>query len=457
MNAQSDPPQGLEEAPRPDGRLLSDRLSIGRLVAYALPAAPIVAIDTPISIYLPSFYASTGALGLSLIGSLVLAARLAEIPITLVAGAASDRLGPPGRRRRLWLAAATPVVMLAIWRLFIPPARPDAAYLLVWLMMSILGGVMLYINHIAWGSEAARGYDDRSRIQAARQAASVAGLLLVLLPPILIERTHPPDLERARMAAIAGFFLILLPLCVTLALRFAPERPQASQTAPPAGAGERPTFAAVVRALTTDRALRRLILVDLLDSGSIGVVTSLFVFLSRDIWRLGGLTSLLLLAYLGCGLVGLGPLMRIIRGRSKARAAAWMAIGISAALPGLALVPPGGAAIALVAILLLGFPSAANTALFDSMMGDIAAADARTGGKSRAGLYYALHMVVGRLGRGAAIAAAFWALDQVGFHPGAANPMGTTDAFRLIYVAAPMALQLAMAALLWTYPEPERR
>jgi Na+/melibiose symporter-like transporter len=146
--------------------------------------------------------------------------------------------------------------------------------------------------------------------------------------------------------------------------------------------------------------------------------------------------------------------MRLIRGRSKARAAAWMALGVSVALPGLALVPPGGAAIAFVAILLLGFPSAANTALFDSLMGDIAAADARKGGRSRAGLYYALHMVVGRLGRGAAIAVAFWALDRVGFHPGTANPAATADVFRLIYVAAPMGLQLAMAGLLWTYPEP---
>lgn len=451
MTARPDPPEGSEGAPRRD-----ERLPLGRLIAYALPAAPIVAIDTPIAIYLPSLYASTGALSLSLIGSLILIARMAEIPITLLAGAVSDRLGSPGRRRRLWLSVATPLVMLAIWRLFIPPAQPNSTYLLGWLSVSILGGVTLYLNHIAWGSEAARGYDERSRVQAARQAASVAGLVLVLVPPILIERTHPPDLEAARMAAIAGFFLILLPLCMAIALRFAPERPQIAPDAPLAARGGRPTLAALVRTLAADRALRRLILVDLLDSGSIGVVTSLFVFLSRDIWRLGGLTSLLLLAYLGSGLVGLGPVMRLIRGRSKARAAAWMALGVSVALPGLALVPPGGAAIAVVAILLLGFPSAANTALFDSLMGDIAAADARKGGRSRAGLYYALHMVVGRLGRGAAIAVAFWALDRVGFHPGTANPAATADVFRLIYVTAPMGLQLAMAGLLWTYPEPER-
>ena len=426
--------------------------SLARLIAYALPAAPGNAVDTPISIYLPAFYAATSGMSLSLIGALILAARIAEIPISLAVGAASDAVGPAGRRRRFWLALATPLAMLGIWRLFEPPAAPGPAYLLGWQLVVIVGGVALYLNHIAWGSETARGYGERTRIQALRQAASVTGLLLVLAPPILIERTHPPDLERARMAAIAGFFLILLPLCVGVALAFAPER---SQAHPPAAA-RRVSLSDLVEALAGDRALRRMLLVDLLDAGSIGVGTSLFVFLSRDVWRLGGQTSLLLLAYLACGLVGMAPVLRAIRGRRKSRAAAWIAIAISAVLPGLALVPPGGAAFAFAVVLLLGLPSAANTALYDSMMGDIAAAEARVEGESRAGRYYALHMIMGGLGRGGAVAGAFWALDLAGFHPGAANPPQALDSFRLLYVLSPMALQLSMAALLWRFPETER-
>ncbi|MBS0363506.1 MAG: MFS transporter, partial [Proteobacteria bacterium] len=347
MSERDDPPS---RAARP---------ALARLIAYALPAAPINAVDTPISIYLPAFYAATGAMSLSLIGALILAARIAEIPISLAAGAVSDAVGPAGRRRRFWLALATPLAMLGIWRLFEPPATPGPVYLLGWLLVVIVGGVLLYLNHIAWGSETATGYGERTRIQALRQAASVAGLLLVLAPPILIERAHPPDLERARMAAIAGFFLILLPACVGLALAFAPERSPAT-TAHSTG---RATLTELLRALAGNRSLTRMLLVDLLDAGSIGVVTSLFVFLSRDVWRLGGLTSLLLLAYLSCGLLGMGPVLRAVRGQRKPRAAAWIAIAISAVLPGLALVPPGGAGFAFAVVLLLGLPSAANTAL----------------------------------------------------------------------------------------------
>jgi GPH family glycoside/pentoside/hexuronide:cation symporter len=440
----TDPKDPMPATPGPNPA----RLSLGRLIAYALPAAPSSAVDTPISVYLPAFYASAAGLSLSLVGALILAARIAEIPITLAAGGVSDRWGPPRRRRRFWLIAATPMALIGIWRLFDPPPQPGGAYLLGWLLTVIVGGTFIYLNHIAWGAEASAGYDERTRVQAARQVASVAGLVLVLVPPILIEHAHPPDLERLRMLAIAGFFLLLLPLAVACAVLIAPERPT------PIAQSERPSLRAALAALAGDRALRRLLLIDLCDAVSIGVVTSLFVFVARDAWRLGGVTSLLLLSYLLCGLVALAPILKLARGRRKSRTVAWIALYISAALPVLLLVPPGGAAVAFAGVILLGAPSATNTALLDSMMADIAAADAARHGASRAALFYALHMVVGRIGRGLAVGIGFALLDVIGFHPHAANAPSALMDLRLIYLAGPLLTQLAIAGLMWSFPEP---
>jgi Na+/melibiose symporter-like transporter len=63
-------------------------------------------------------------------------------------------------------------------------------------------------------------------------------------------------------------------------------------------------------------------------------------------------------------------------------------------------------------------------------------------------------MIMGRVGRGLAVALAFAALERLGFHANAANPAGAVAGFKLIYVGAPVLLQLAIAAMMWSFPEP---
>ena len=431
-------------------RVSGNRLSFWRLSAFALPAAPIMAIDTPISVYLPAFYAGAG-LSLALVGALVFIGRIAEIPIALVAGGVSDRFGQARHRRKFWLVATTPAAMLALWLLFAPPTGPSGAYMLTWLLAVVVALTLLSINHAAWAAEVASGYRQRTRLQASRQVAAVAGLVAVLIPPILIERAHPANADQLRMQAIAGFIILLLPLSVAAAL-LAPEAPTPR---PPV---QRARWGEALAALRANRALRRLLLIDLCDAAALGVVTSLFVFLSRDIWGLGGLSSLLLLTYVISGVVFLGPILRAAGARSKPRTLAWIALGLAAALPTLLLAPPHGAALAFGCVLLLGAPSATNSALLDSLMGDIAAEDATTNGAVRTGLFYALHLIMGRVGRGVAIAAAYAVLDRIGFHPQAANAPAALTGFKLIYIAVPALFQLAIAALAWTFPEgPARR
>ncbi|MGZ3402475.1 MAG: MFS transporter [Phenylobacterium sp.] len=428
----------------------SRRLSLARLIAFAGPTAPAAAVDTPLSVYLPAFYASLGGLSLTTIGLLVFAVRAAEIPIALCLGMASDRFGPARNRRKAWVTLAVPVVLIGIWKLFVPPPAPGGAYLLGWLLVAVVGAVMLSINHVAWGAEIAADYRDRTRVQAARQVASVAGLVLVLVPPILIERAHPADTERLRMSGIALFFLALVPVTVGCAALFAPERPSLPKAS---GLSARPLRDAW-HVLAEDRALRRLIAAILCDAGGFGVVTSLFVFLARDVWDLGRMSSLLLLAYLLSGVVGLGPILRLARRQPKSRTLCWLALGLASLLPTILFVPSGGVGWAAACVLLLGAPSATNTALFDSMTADLSAAEATATSQPRAGLYFALQLIVGRLGRGIAAGACFGLLQLIGFHPHQGNTAAALTGFRLLYVAVPMVLQLAIAALMWRFPEP---
>jgi GPH family glycoside/pentoside/hexuronide:cation symporter len=419
-------------------------LSPGRLLAFALPAGPSQAVDTPLSVYAPAFYAAQSGMGLGMVGVLFSIARLAEIPLGMMAGAASDRWG--GRhRRKFWLALATPVMVIAVWALFSPPASAGAAYLLGWLLALTAGAALFWINHAAWGGEITRDYHGRTGVQGARQAVSVTCTILVLVAPVLIERAGFSGFEALRMRSIAWFAAISLPLSVAAALLWAPERPLHR---PSSGQGLREA----VQALLGDRLLRILLLANLADSAALGVVTSLFLFLAADAWGLGRLSSLMLLGYLVSGVICLGPIVRLARARAKHRTVAVIAVLLALALPLLLLVPRGAAGWAMACMALLGAPSAVNSALFESLMGDVADADAVLHGRPRTGLFYSLHLIVGRVGRGAAIAAGFGLLNRMGFHPHAANSAGILTGFKLLYVGAPAALQLCIAGLMWRFP-----
>ena len=57
-------------------------------------------------------------------------------------------------RRRVWMVAAVPVMMLAVWKLFFPAPPVDANYLLVWMCVLWLGWTMLLIPYYAWAATA---------------------------------------------------------------------------------------------------------------------------------------------------------------------------------------------------------------------------------------------------------------------------------------------------------------
>jgi Na+/melibiose symporter-like transporter len=181
-------------------------------------------------------------------------------------------------------------------------------------------------------------------------------------------------------------------------------------------------------------------------------VVSLFVLLARDVWGLGRLASPLILAYLIAGVIFLPLLLRVLRGRRKSRAAAALALALVAALPFLLAVRPGNAVAAFAVVALLGAPSVINATFFDSLMADIAA-QAERRGHVQTGGFFALHMLAGRLGRAASLAAAFWVLDRIGFRPGGTNTAAALAGFKAVYVGAPIALQSAIAVLAWRFPE----
>ena len=117
-------PSGSGQRPAPV-RLVTPstgRLPRALLAAYAAPALPLAAMYFPVYVFLAEFYATAHGLPLGSIGVVFIAARLFDAVSDPVAGIASDRWTTRWGRRRPWLAAGAPLVMLSAWMLFVPAA-----------------------------------------------------------------------------------------------------------------------------------------------------------------------------------------------------------------------------------------------------------------------------------------------------------------------------------------------
>src|SRR5690606_11151762 len=116
-------------------------------------------------------------------------------------------------RRRVWLAAGTPLLAWAAWELLRPPSDAGPGHLLLWSVLLYLGWTMVSLPYQAWGAALSGDYHERTCLAGWRGGATVAGTLLAAgLPALWTEGSGPA------LSAIAAGVVVLLPLTVALCL-----------------------------------------------------------------------------------------------------------------------------------------------------------------------------------------------------------------------------------------------
>ena len=107
-------------------------LSWRTLLGYGGLALPLAALNLPLYVFLPTFYSAELGLDLATVGGVLLLARLFDTVIDPLMGEFGDRVTTPFGQRRPWLVLATPLLLFASWKLFVPQVEVDALYLLTW-------------------------------------------------------------------------------------------------------------------------------------------------------------------------------------------------------------------------------------------------------------------------------------------------------------------------------------
>ena len=157
------------------------------ILAYGGLATPLAMIGYPIAIWLIPFYSEVVGIPLYIIANLLLIARFTDVITDPILGQLGDSTRTKIGRRKPWIILGVPLMMLAIYKLFIPGTEVSITYFVVWMMLMYLGSTIINIPYGAWGAEISPDYHQRSRVVGGREGWTLIGLLISALIPLAIE------------------------------------------------------------------------------------------------------------------------------------------------------------------------------------------------------------------------------------------------------------------------------
>lgn len=413
------------------------------LLAYGALSFPLAGTLLVLQVMVPSYYATTLGMNLTVLGGILLVARIIDTVTDPIVGYVSDRTWPRYGKRRLWIILGMPFLMLAMLAVFIPKESMDTATLLFWTCILYVSGTFVIIPMNAWGAELSDDYHQRTRVTAARAMFGLAGVLSVLILPTLLGWGGPDDLQMGLLvnaAMLALFFAIGL----GVACAFVPDRARVSLPDK--------SFRASLSVFREAGSFPRLFWAFFVNAVANSIPAALCVFYVSTVLEDPGNVGLFLVLYFSAMAIST-PIWSLVSKRIG-KCAAWRVAMLMGAA-GLALTPFLGAGDTLwfVAVCIwTGLAGGADLTLPSALLGDQVEADEYRSGARRAGIFYAWWGTATKLSFAVAAGICFPALDLVGFDAGGENSEQSLMLLGLLYGAFPVLLKLIAVAVLSNYP-----
>jgi GPH family glycoside/pentoside/hexuronide:cation symporter len=424
--------------------MVSSRLSALQLFAYGLPGLPLAILLLPLFITVPTFYADDLGLGFATVGLILLGARVWDVVTDPLIGILSDRFHTRFGRRRPWLLAGAPLMVIGAWALFRPPDEVGALHLAGATFALYLGGTMVMLPYTAWAAELSPNYHERSRIAGAREAALVIGTLGAMAVPALF------GIDRAIiMDGTAIVLLVLTPLTVGAAVIALPD-PGPAPHEPAA-----PRIAAHVgfRRFWRNRPFRLLISAYFMNGIAYGLPATLFLLYAEHILGRPDRSWVLLIIYFASAIAALPVWLAVSRRLGKRRT--WIIAMVMATLgfwPA-ALLGPGDLIWFVLICVWTGIPLGAELVMPPSMQAEVVDLDATETGYGRAGTLFGLWGVATKIPLALGVGFAFPILGLAGFSGDAErNSQDALLVLAMLYGLVPVAFKLIAIRLIWNYP-----
>ena len=412
------------------------------LIAYGGLGLPLAALNLPLYVYLPVFYAEQIGLGLATVGGALFAARLIDALTDPVIGELSDRLRSRFGRRRPWLLLACPLLLFATWMLFVPDDGVHVGELFLWSCVAYVAWTMMLLPYTAWGAELSGGYHERSRITAVREGFVIVGIVFAAALPVLIGEDRGQVLE-----ALAWIMLLILPVALCALLLLVPEGDPG---------GRQPLDLRRGLAIAwQNRPFRRLISAYFMNGIANGLPATLFLMFVADRLGLPEQAGPLLLLYFVAGIVAIPFWLRLSFRIGKHRAWSAAMLWACAAFVWVPLLGPGDLWAFAAICLLSGISLGADLALPVSIQADVVDLDWLQSGRRRTGLFFAVWSMATKLSLALAVGLAFPILELVGFTAGGPNTASALGTLAALYGLVPVAIKLLATTLVWNFPVDE--
>ncbi|MDO8838390.1 MAG: MFS transporter [Parvibaculum sp.] len=206
------------------------KLTRWQLVAYGQLVMPLAVIGLPVAVYIPPFYSSTLGLDLAAVGFILMLARITDVITDPLIGRLSDHTHTRWGRRRPWVAAGVPLMVVSALMLFVPQGEVTNLYLLIWIAAIYFGYTLITIPYGAWGAELSGDYQERNRITGSREIFLLIGLLIAITAPIVgaymsgeASDTESGAASRSAVGVLGWLTAGLLPLCALVMFTSVPE------------------------------------------------------------------------------------------------------------------------------------------------------------------------------------------------------------------------------------------
>ena len=425
-------------------------VSTWEIAAFALPAAPLLALTLPTLIFLPPHFAQHIGLPLWAVSLSFFCARILDVVFDPFIGGVQDRTVTRFGRRRFWMLASLPPLMFAIWLAFmgLQPGAP------IW--MAIVSAALLYssfaclnIVHLSWAGELIPTYHGRTRVLGWVQGWSMLGQVGVLaLAAYVVQGLHGSGADA--VVAIGLALLIAFPLTSLIAVLFTRDNRSPPQ--------HHVRFSETLRLFAQNKNLRRVLFTDLLVGGVQGLTGGLFLFYFQTVLNFESESQTLLFFYFIGGLLGVPLWAWLGKHLGKHKALQLGCLYWAATTLILPFVPPGVFNIAAPLMFIGGVAQSTGVLLLRAMMADVVDEDEVETGARRSGLFFGLLLTTTKLGMTLG-PLSYLALDWSGFDAeiAAANTPLAIQTLSVLFIAAPVSLLLGAIVSLRNYPLDEAR
>ncbi|MBN2769232.1 MAG: MFS transporter [Spirochaetes bacterium] len=415
---------------------MHQKLTIFKKFSYALPAFSLAVIGIPVYVYIPKFYTDVIGLNVSIIGGILLSARLFDAVTDPAIGLLSDRTVTRFGRRRPWIISGAVFTAVAIAFLFNPP-RTETINPYIWFTISIfllfLFWTTVVVPYESFGPELTFDYKDRTSLFSFRDGFLIAGTLAAAASPALIKQAldigSSPAGERTVFYILSAIYAPLIIFSCIWCVQFLKENTtRAKKKQIPIFEGFKYTF--------KNRPFLILLAAYTISAIGNNLPATLILFYVQYVLH-SSFADMFLLLYFVTGIMFL-PLWIIVSAKVGKKMAWLSAMAINTgAFVGVFFLGAGDTFLYGILVFLSGIGFGATLAIPSSMQADVIDYDELMTGERREGQYVGIWSFSKKLAAAFGVGIGLTILGMSGYEPNAAQNSNVIFTLRVLYALVP--------------------